>query len=68
MANGDRIFSDNVVFRGVIVAMFAIIMAVSGIGASLLIYNLHTLNELVQKIDVRLSIAETRLNRLDREP
>lgn len=60
------VLSDNVVFRGLIVAMFAIIMAISGIGASLLIFNLQSLNSLVQKIDVRLSIAETRLDRLDR--
>lgn len=59
--------SNNTVFRGIIVAMFAIIMAISGVGASLLIYNLQQLNSLVQKIDVRLSIAETRLDTLFRE-
>lgn len=58
--------SNNTVFRGIIVAMFAIIMAISGVGASLLIYNLQQLNSLVQKIDVRLSIAETRIDRLER--
>lgn len=66
MASNDNGLSSNTVFRGVIVAMFAIIMAISGVGASLLIYNLQQLNALVQKIDVRLSIAETRIDTLER--
>jgi hypothetical protein len=65
-ARGRMNLENNIVFRGVIVAMFAIIMAISAGAASLLIWNLSETATILRDYGSRLSVVETRVEDLRR--